>query len=77
MALYHFVAVVDGEVAQTESGYEFPTFEAARTGARDALGRIAAQRLTTGDCEFISVEIFAPNKAPLTEIRLEVREIPK
>lgn len=77
MALYHFVAVVDGEVAQTESGCEFPTLEAARAGAREALGRIAALRLAIGDCEFISVEIFDPDKMPLMEIRIEVREIPK
>jgi hypothetical protein len=77
MPLFHFVAVVDGEVAEAEGGGEFCTLDAARAAARDALGRIAAQRLTKGECEFISVEIFNAAKTPLTEIRIEVREIPK
>jgi len=77
MPLFHFVAVVDGEVADAEGGGEFSTLVAARVAAREALGKIAAQRLAAGECEFISVEIFDAVKTPLTEIRIEVREIPK
>ena len=77
MPLFHFVAVVDGEVADAEGGGEFSTLAAARVAAREALGKIAAQRLAAGECEFISVEIFDAVKTPLTEIRIEVREIPK
>ena len=77
MPLFHFIAVIDGEVAEAEGGGEFSTLDAARLGAREALGRIATQRLAVGDCEFISVEIFDAAKTPLTEIRIEVREIPK
>jgi len=77
MPLFHFVAVVDGELAEAEGGGEFSTLDAARVAAREALGRIAAQRLAAGECEFISVEIFDAAKTPLTEIRVEVREILK
>ena len=77
MPLFRFVAVVDGEVAEAEDGGEFSTLAAARETAREALGRIAAQRLAAGECEFISIEIFDASKTPLTEMRIEVREIPK
>lgn len=77
MPLFHFIAVVDGEVAEAEGGGEFATLDAARLGAREALGRIGAQRLPAANCEFISVEIFDAAKTPLTEIRIEVREILK
>jgi hypothetical protein len=77
MPQYYFTAIVDTEVAEIEGTRSFATPEAARDGAREALGRIAADRLSRGDCEFISVEIFDDAKTPLTELRLEFREIAK
>ena len=77
MPHYHFVAVVDGDVAETEDVRSFADFEEARLAARSVLGRIAAERLAKADCEFISVELFDEAKTPVVEIRLEVREIPK
>jgi hypothetical protein len=77
MPHYHFTAIVDTEVAEIEGTRDFPSVDAARTAARDALGRIAANRLSRGDCEFISVEIFDDNKTPITEFRLEFREVVK
>ena len=66
MPLFHFVAVVDGEVAEAEGGGEFSALNAARVAAREALCRIAAQRLAAGECEFISFEIFYAANMPLT-----------
>jgi hypothetical protein len=77
MPQYYFTAIVDTEVAEIEGTRSFATQEAARSGAREALGRIAADRFSRGDCEFISVEIFDDAKTPLTELRLEFREIAK
>lgn len=77
MPQYYFTAIVDTEVAEIEETRSFTTPEAARDGARETLGRIAADRLSRGDCEFISVEIFDDAKTPLTELRLEFREIAK
>lgn len=77
MPHYHFTAIVDTEVAEDEGARDFPSVDAARTAARDALGRIAADRLSRGDCEFISIEIFDDNKTPITELRLEFREVVK
>lgn len=77
MPHYHFVAVVDGEVAETEDARSFADLEEARIAARAALGRIAAGRLSHADCEFVSVEDFDGAKTPLIELRLEVRQIPK
>lgn len=77
MPQYYFTAIVDTEVAESEGTRSFPTPESARDGAREALGRIAADRLSRGDCEFISVEILDDAKTPLTELRLEFREIVK
>jgi hypothetical protein len=77
MPRYHFTAIVDTEVAETEGTRDFAGVDDARTAAREALGRIAADRLSRGDCEFISVEIFDDDKSPITELRLEFREIAK
>lgn len=77
MPHYQFIAIVDAEVAEIDGTRDFPTIDVARTAARDALGRIAADRLSRGDCEFISVEIFDDHKTPITELRLEFREVLK
>lgn len=77
MPEYHFTAIVDTEVEEIDGTRQFQTPEAARDGAREALGRIAADRLSRGECEFISVEIFDEDKTPITELRLEFREVVK
>lgn len=77
MPRYHFTAIVDTEVAEIEGARDFPSVDGARIAAREALGRIASNRLSRGDCEFISVEIFDDHKAPITELRLEFREVVK
>jgi len=77
MPLYRFTAVVDTEVAETETAKSFPSLGAARDVARAALGRIAAERLSRRDIEMISIEIFDEAEVPLTELRLEFREIAK
>lgn len=77
MPHYHFTAIVDTEVAEIDGTRRFETPEAARDGAREDLGRIAADRLSRSECEFISVEIFDDNKTPITELRLEFREVLK
>jgi len=77
MPQYHFTAIVDTEVAEIDGARHFDTQEAAKAGAREALGRIAADRLSRGECAFISVEIFDEAKTPVTELRLEFREILK
>ena len=77
MPHYHFTAVVNTEVEDIDGTRQFPTPEAARDGVREALGRIAAERLAQGECEFISVEIFDEDKTPITELRLEFREVVK
>lgn len=77
MPNYHFTAIVDTEVAEIEVARDFPTIDAARIAAREALGRIASDRLSRGDCEFVSVEIFDDRKTPITELRLEFREVVK
>jgi len=77
MPQYHFTAIVDTEVAEIDGTRRFQSLEAARDGAREALGKIAADRLSVGECEFISVEIFDDDKTPITELRLEFREVVK
>ena len=77
MPHFHFTAIVDTEVAEIEGTCDFPDVDAARAAAREALGRIAANRLSRGECEFISVEILDDHKTPITELRLEFREVSK
>ena len=77
MPRFQFTAVVDGEVAKAGNGLDFASLESARSGALTELGKIAAARLGCGRCELISVEIFDEAKTPITELRLEFREIPK
>lgn len=77
MPQYHFTAIVDTAVSEIDRTHRFESLEAARDGAREALGQIAADRLSRGECEFISVEIFDDDKTPIIELRLEYREIVK
>jgi len=77
MPRYHFTAIVDTEVVEIEGARDFPTVDLARTAARGALGRIAADWLPRSDCEFISVEIFDDSRTPITELRFEFREVAK